>query len=134
ELDSETYAPGDTVKARVFLRPFKGDLKSVTATLKLPPDLPEGSYTVTACDDLTNVRQTIRDNPVLSSPSDVAQVLESVRTQMAAKRTCLVLRLPTGPTGVAMSGKALPNLPQSMVTILGNQRRTGSQTVGSALT
>jgi hypothetical protein len=134
ELDSETYAPGDTVKARVFLRPFKGDLKSVTATLKLPPDLPEGNYTVTACDDLTSIRQAIRDNPVLSNPQDVAQVLESVRTQMAAKRTNLVLRLPTGPTGVAMSGKALPNLPQSMVTILGNQRRTGSQTVGSALT
>ena len=133
ELDSETYAPGDTVKARVFLRPFKGDVQRVAATLKLPADLPEGNYSVTASDDLTSVRQTIRDNPTLSSPTDVAQVLEMVRTQMAAQRTSLVLRLPTGPSGVAMSGKALPNLPSSMVTILSNQRRTGAQTVGSAL-
>jgi hypothetical protein len=134
QLDSEVYAPGDTVKARVFLRPFKGDVRAVTATLKLPSDLPEGTYTVTACDDLSNVRQMIRDNPTLSNPQDLSQVLAMVRAQMAAKRTNLVLRLPTGPAGVALAGKALPNLPPSMVTILGNQRRTGSQTVGSALT
>ena len=134
ELDSETYAPGDTVKAKVFLRPYKGEQRRVMATLKLPADLPEGNYTVTACDDVTSIRATIRDNPTLSNPQDVAQVLESVRAQMAAKRTSLVLRLPTGPAGVAMSGKSLPNLPQSMVTILSNQRRTGAQTVGSALT
>ncbi len=133
ELDSEVYAPGDTVKARVFLRPYKGDQRRVTASLKLPADLPEGNYTLTACDDLTNVRQTIRDNPTLSNPQDLKQVLEAVRTQMAARRTCLVLRVPTGPSGVATSGKALPNLPASMVSILANQRRTGSQTVGSAL-
>ena len=134
ELDSENYAPGDTVKARVFVRPYKGDLKRVAATLKLPADLPEGNYTLTACDDLSSIRQTIRDNPVLNNPQDVAQILEMVRTQMAAKRTSLVLRLPTGPAGVALSGKALPNLPPSMVTILSNQRRSGAQTVGSSLT
>ncbi len=134
ELDSENYAPGDTVKAKVYLRPYKGDLRRVTATLKLPADLPEGNYTVTACDDVTSIRQSMRDNPVLSNPQDTAQVLESVRTQMAARRTSLVLRLPTGPAGVAMSGKSLPNLPSSMVTILSNQRRTGAQTVGSSLT
>jgi hypothetical protein len=133
ELDSEVYAPGDTVTARVFLRPYKSDVRRVTASLKLPADLPEGNYTVTACDDLTNIRQTIRDNPTLSNPQDVHHVLEAVRAQMAAKRTCLVLRLPTGPGGVAMSGKALPNLPPSMVTILANQRRTGAQMVGSAV-
>jgi hypothetical protein len=134
ELDSDVYAPGDTVKARVYLRPWKGETHRLLATLKLPPDLPEGNYTVTALDDLTSVRQSIRDNPVLNNPQNAPQLLEMVRTQMAAQRTSLVLRLPTGPTGVAMTGKALPNLPPSMVTIFSNARRTGSQTVGSALT
>ena len=31
------------------------------------------------------------------------------------------------------SGKSLPNLPPSMVQILGNSRRTGAQTMGGAL-
>jgi hypothetical protein len=34
---------------------------------------------------------------------------------------------------VAINGKALPNLPPSMVHILGDTRRTGSQTMGAAL-
>ncbi len=62
---------------------------------------------------------------MLSNPQDVEQVLEMVRTQMAAKRTNLVLRVPTGPTGVAMAGKSLPNLPPSMVPILGNSAAPG---------
>ena len=44
-----------------------------------------------------------------------------------------MLRVPTGAVGVALDGKALPNLPPSMVQILGNSRRTGAQTVGGAL-
>ena len=50
ELDSDAYEPGDEVKASVFLRPYKGAPRRLTATLKLPDDLPEGDYTVTACD------------------------------------------------------------------------------------
>ena len=35
--------------------------------------------------------------------------------------------------GIALEGKSLPNLPPSMVQILGNTRRTGAQTIGGAL-
>jgi hypothetical protein len=35
--------------------------------------------------------------------------------------------------GVALEGKALPNLPPSMVQILGHSRRTGAQAIGGAL-
>jgi hypothetical protein len=34
---------------------------------------------------------------------------------------------------VAVGGKALPDLPGSMVQILGNSRRTGAQTMGRSL-
>ena len=45
----------------------------------------------------------------------------------------MVVRVPIGSTGVALGGKALPNLPPSMVQILGNSRRTGAQPMGGAL-
>ena len=44
-----------------------------------------------------------------------------------------MLRVPLNAAGVALDGKALPNLPPSMVQILGNSRRTGAQTMGGAL-
>jgi hypothetical protein len=49
------------------------------------------------------------------------------------RRTNLVLRVPHGAAGVALNGKSLPNLPPSMVQILGNSRRTGAQPMADAL-
>jgi hypothetical protein len=133
ELDSETYEPGDTVKASVFLRPFKGLRQRLAVSLKLPADLPEGNYTATVCDDLANTRLELRDNPTLSTPHTLSQLFESLKVQTAAKRTNLVVRIPINAVGVALSGTSLPNLPPSMVQILGTSRRTGAQPVAGAL-
>jgi hypothetical protein len=133
ELDSETYVPGDTLKASVFLRPYKGLPQRLPVTLKLPADLPEGSYTAIVCDDLTNARKELADNPTLSNPQDLEQVFESLQLQTSAKRTNLVVRVPITAVGVALAGKALPHLPPGMVQILGETRRTGAQPMGGAL-
>jgi hypothetical protein len=133
ELSSDAYAPGDTVKGTVFLRPYKGATRRVPVTLKLPADLPEGSYTLTVCEDLACVRAQLRDNPNLSNPQTAEQVLESVQAQLSARRTNVALRLPTAPSGVAVGGKSLPDLPPSMVHILSNSKRTGAQSMGGAV-
>ena len=133
ELDSDTYSPGDTIKANVYLKPYKGARQRVTLSLKLPADLPEGSYAATICDDIQNARFLLRENPNLIAPTTLEQLMESVNLQLTAKRTALVLRVATGSNGVSIEGKALPNLPPSMVTILGNSKRTGAQPVGSSL-
>jgi hypothetical protein len=133
ELDSETYAPGETLRATVFVRPHKGLQQRLPVALKLPVDLPEGEYTATVCDDLSCARQTLRDDPNLSSPQSLEQVFGALKVQTAVKRTNLVLRVPHGAVGVALNGKSLPSLPPSMVQILGNSRRTGAQTMTGAL-
>jgi hypothetical protein len=133
ELASDLYEPGETVKATVFLRPYKGVRQRVLLSLTLPSDLPEGSYTATIGDDLLNARLTLRDNPTLSNPSNLDQVFEAVRVQTSVQRTNLMIRLPLPYGGVALNGKTLPNLPPSMVQILGNSRRTGAQPLHSAL-
>ena len=133
ELDSETYSPGETLQGTVFVRPYKGLRQRLPVSLKLPADLPEGSYTAVVCDDLYNARQTLRDNPNLSSPQSLEQVFQALEVQTAVKRTNLVVRVPVNEIGVALGGKSLPNLPPSMVQILGNTRRTGAQPMSGAL-
>jgi hypothetical protein len=96
-------------------------------------DLPEGTYTLTACDDVANARNTVRNDPNLSSPTTVEQVLEAIDVQMKARRTNLVLRIPVEASGVAVSGKSLPHLPGSMVHIFANSKRTGAQTMSGSL-
>jgi hypothetical protein len=133
ELPSDTFAAGETVKATVFLRPYKGVRQRVPLSLTLPSDLPEGQYTATIGDDLLNARLTLRSDPTLTNPSSLDQVFEAVRVQTNVQRTNVVMRLSLPHAGVAVNGKTLPNLPPSMVQILGNSRRTGAQTITSAL-
>jgi hypothetical protein len=133
ELDSETYSPGETLRATVFVRPYNGLRQRLPVSLKLPADLPEGTYTAYVCDDLTSSRQELRDNPNLNNPQTLDQVFAALKVQTAVKRTNLVLRVPITAVGVALDGKSLPNLPPSMVQILGTSRRTGAQTMGGAL-
>jgi hypothetical protein len=133
ELDSETYSPGETLKATVFVRPYKGLPQRVAVSLKLPVDLPEGRYNATICDDLYSVRQQFRDDPTLNNPQDLEQVFRALKVHTGMKRNHLVVRVPTNADGVSLDGKALPNLPASMVQILGNSRRTGSQRLTGAL-
>jgi SpoIVB peptidase S55 len=134
ELDSDAYEPGGEVKASVFIRPYKGAPKRLTAKLKLPSDLPEGDYTVSASDEASAARLTLRDDPNLSSPQNVEQVLRAVRLLTEAKRTRLTLRVQLGAAGVAVGGKSLPDLPAGVVQILGASRRTGAQPIAGALT
>ncbi|MSQ95287.1 MAG: SpoIVB peptidase S55 [Gemmataceae bacterium] len=134
ELESDTLVPGDTVKAWVTLRPFKGAKQRIALELKLPVDLPDGVYTVLIGDDLNNARMELRDNPHLAMPQNIAHQFEMLRLQLDAKRTTLVMRVPlSGGSGVAVNGKTLPNLPPSMVQILSSSKRTNTQTIQSAL-
>src|SRR5262249_17438158 len=82
---------------------------------------------------LSSARQDLRDNPTLNNPRSVEQILEALKVQTSARRTNLVVRIPTRAEGVAVNGKALPNLPASMVQIIGSSRRTRAQAMGAAL-
>jgi SpoIVB peptidase S55 len=134
ELDSDTLAPGDTLKVIVTLRTFKGAKQRIALELKLPSDMPEGNYSALIGDELNNVRAELRDNPHLGMPQDLEHQMQMIRMQLAAKRTTLVVRVPLpGGAGVAVNGKPLTNLPPSMVQILSSSKRTNTQTIQAAL-
>jgi SpoIVB peptidase S55 len=133
ELESDVLAPGETLRATVVLRPYRGARQRVQMALPLPADLPDGPYTAMIGDDLNNARAEMRDNPHLASPQSVDALMQTIGLQASARRTNLALRVPIGGTGVTLQGKALPDLPPSMVQILGSSKKTGTQTMNSAL-
>jgi hypothetical protein len=133
ELESDVLAPGDTLKATVQLRPYKGIRQRMTLALPLPVDLPDGPYTAFIGDDLNNARAILRDNPQLGMPQSVDALFQAIQVQASAKRTSLVVRVPVGGAGVTLGGKTLPDLPPSMVHILASGKKTGVQTITSAL-
>jgi hypothetical protein len=133
EPESDTYSPGDVVKARVYVRPFKGSRQRLDVAVTLPDDLPDGSYSALVGDGLNNARQELRDNPQYNLATSVDNLLKATEIVAAAKRSTLVLRVPTGAVGVSLGDQALPDLPPSMVQILGGGRRTGAQTISGSV-
>jgi hypothetical protein len=134
ELASDTLSPGETLRATVTLRPFKGPKQRVNLEVKLPIDLPEGQYTAMIGDDLNNARAELRDNPHLGMPQTLEHQFQMLRLQLAAKRTSLVMRVPlNGGAGITSGSKALHNLPPSMVQILSSSKKSNTQTLYTAL-
>jgi hypothetical protein len=133
ELESDVLRPGDTLNAAVFVRPFKGLRQRIPVSLKLPADLAEGEYSATICDAPASARQDIRDDPSLSNPHDIDHLMRALALQITAKRTHLVIRVPTGTVGVALNGQSLPNLPPSMVEVMGTSKRAAAQPLSGAL-
>ncbi|GBD37013.1 hypothetical protein HRbin36_02143 [bacterium HR36] len=132
-LENEIYAPGETLVVYVWLKPYRQPRQRVRVELPLPPDLPEGNYTAQVMDDLSNARYEVRDSPLLSNPTTIAQLMEALAIQTNAKRTQIAVRVTLPSSGVVVEGKAMPDLPPSMTAILGQSRRSGVATLGSAL-
>jgi len=133
EPESEIYSPGDTVKARVFVKPYKSVRQRIDVSVQLPADLPEGSYTATVGDELNNARQELRDNPQYNAPTTIDNLMKAVNIVATARRSTIVIRIPTQDVGVVLGDAALPDLPPSMVQILGAGRKSGSQAITGAV-
>lgn len=132
ELESDTYAPGETIKGTAWVRPFKGNLTKVPFSLRVPVDLPEGSYTITVTDGTNAARVELRGKPHLAVPQDEKRLVEALRLLTSGKRTDLVARLPLPITGVTLDGKPLSDLPAGVAQILGQTRRTPAVPMTSA--
>ena len=132
-LASDRLEPGQTLKATVTLKPFKGERKSIDLELPLPADFPEGSHEATLCDQSISLRRRFRNEPQRLEPRDVPALLETVRLQAIPKRTSLYLHVPLPDRGIAVAGQALPDLPGSARAVFSNPRQTPEPAVRADL-
>jgi hypothetical protein len=134
EVERETYAPGQTVRATVYVRPNRENVRAIPVSLKLPLDLPDGAYQATVTDQLSSIRQEFRGKPHLNNPENTGQLLAGLRMLAGAKRTTLTIRLPIPSAGVALNGQELPDLPPGVAARLSQTRRSTVSAVSGAVT
>jgi hypothetical protein len=132
-LASDRLEPGETLRAAVTLKPFKGERQQVELTLPLPADLTEGSYEAVVCDATNTLRRRFRNEPHLLEPRDLPAVLQVLRLRTEPKRTALYLHVPRSDRGLAVRGQALPSLPGSARAVLADHRATPQHAVRSDL-
>ena len=123
-LASDRLEPGDTLKAYVTIKPYKGERQTLTVSLPLPDDLDEGSYEAAFCDSTSSLRRRFRNEPGLGEPRDIDGLLSVLRMQTEPKRTSVYLHVPLPERGLAVRGQPLPNLPGSARALFANSRQS----------
>jgi hypothetical protein len=132
-LASDRIEPGGTLKVFVTLKPFKGDRKTVSLSLPLPDDFPEGAHEAAICDMNMSLRRRFRNEPNLNDPRDQAGFLHTIRVQTSPRRTSLYLHVPGPERGLAIEGQSLPNLPGSARAVFATNRQTPEPPIRSDL-
>ena len=132
-LLSDRVEPGQTLKAKAVIKPFKGDRQTVDLSLKLPEDFDEGTHEVNICDMGNSLRRRLRNEPTLMEPRDLDGILKSLQFQVEPNRTSLYLHVALTERGLAVQGQSLPNLPGSARAILATSRQSQDPAVRADL-
>ena len=131
-LDSNVVEPGQTLRARVVLLPYKGLRVVETLDMPIPEQMEPGVYGLQVCDASTSERQDLSNAPHLRTPRNISQVFRLARFRH--RRNRLFGRVSYQVRGLALGGKALPDLPDSMLQILKTPKQTGATPIKKSLT
>ena len=121
--DNGRIAPGDTVKVRTVLKPYRGESFVETFDVRIPDDQPAGSaYLLVGSGSVMNA---VDFTLVPPDPRTLEQVLAVLQRLRPA--TDLTVGLYSNGEGAVTSGVYLPNLPPSMRAVVGADTSNGAQ-------
>jgi hypothetical protein len=118
ELDRNVYKPGQDVKGKVTLRPFRSGRVTKDVSIRLPEDLPDGQYALTVSNGMGALTALQKEMPHRFTPRTVEQLLEAVREVARPRMDHLYVHLPLGHGGLAVKKNELEHLPASLAEIL----------------
>jgi hypothetical protein len=121
--DKGRIEPGDTVKVRTVLKPYRGESFVETFDVRIPDDQPAGSaYLLVGSGSVMNA---VDFTLVPPDPRTLEQVLAVLQRLRPA--TDLTVGLYSNGEGAVTSGVYLPNLPPSMRAVVGADTSNGAQ-------
>jgi hypothetical protein len=115
--------PGDTVKVRTVLKPFRGEAFVETFDVRIPDDQPAGAaYLLVGSGSVMNAVDFTLVPPDPRTLEQVLAVLNRLRPS-----TDLTVGLYSNGEGAVTSGVYLPNLPPSMRAVVSADTSNGAQ-------
>ncbi len=128
------YRPGETVKAFVNYRPFRGEESILPIEFELPHDLQDGKFQFV----LSGWEQYLSDEqgskPFRFSAENTKEMFAVLRDISAIRHNALYMRLVRQPDGVAIGRAAMPNLPGSRRQVIMGAGRSNTTAYVSSTT
>jgi hypothetical protein len=124
-LDTGRVRPGDTVTARIALRPWRGAEIVRSVPIEIPAHT-KGALTLVAADATRVAPYDTRDLRQVSALDTVPQLLRAFET--LRRNSVLYVRLINQDPGAQISGEALPALPPSVLGVVDGDRAGSGST------
>jgi hypothetical protein len=118
KLDQNACKPGQTVRGQVTVQPFRAERATVEVSLRLPEDLRDGRYVLTACAAEGALEAMQEEMPHRFLPRTVEALYQAMQQIVATRTDRLYLRLPLPVSGVAVRQNELDRIPLSVAELL----------------
>jgi hypothetical protein len=128
------YRPGETLKAYVNYRPFRGEEAILPVEFDLPHDLPDGAYQFSISGWQEFFAEEQMTKPFRFSAENSREMFAVLRDISSVKHDALYMRLMRQPDGVAVGRTAMPSLPSSRREVLMGAGRSNTTPFISSVT
>jgi hypothetical protein len=118
------FAPGETLKAYVEYRPFHAEESTLPIELKLPSDLPNGTYQLRVSDWVHYLEDEKATNPFKFTAQNIDELFAVLKDVTSIRHDAVYLRLVRQADGVAVGRTAMPRLPSAARDVLLGSGRT----------
>jgi hypothetical protein len=117
-LPRTKYQPGQTIKAFVTYRPFRGADAVMPMEFELPKNLPVGTYDFAVTDWQQHLSEEQMTRPFRFVAENSKQIFAVLKDYMSIRHDALYARLMLQPDGIAVGRTALPRFPSSRRQVL----------------
>jgi hypothetical protein len=133
-LPRSKYRPGETLKAFVEFKRFRGGEDIVPVELELPKDLPDGNYQLVISDWTRYMQDEQATRPFRFTGETLNELFDALKDFTSIRQNALYLRLIRQPDGVAIGRVAMAKLPSSRrQMLLGAGRSSTTKFVSSTV-
>jgi hypothetical protein len=122
-MDKRTVRPGEEVQVTVFLEPYREEQRTLSTTILVPADAPEGQLMLQISDASNSIAGEQKRAPHRFKFQNLTQLLEMLDT--LERNDELIVKLMMARGGAVIKGRELPSLPPSALAVLHSSHREG---------
>jgi len=124
DVSHSVVKPGRTVFVDVVLQSYMSDRQALRFEVRIPEDLPPGSYEILVAGAAEYEKYVRRVAPHRFTAWDMPTLAQALRTIVSLRRDRLYLVMNLPAAGVAIQQSEMPHLPESRTLLMQDPRRT----------
>ena len=122
-LSNTVVRPGDVVQVHIAVKEFRSDPKEFVVDFPIPPDCPQGKYTLQICGVEEYQNFLTKTAPQRFLVTDAKTLLEGLDKVLNIPGDRIYICMPLTQSGISIRNMELADLPQTRTALLADSKR-----------